>query len=260
MHRDLAAFPTLMNPLPMPVLGPKPPPRGEDLPCDDGEPMETKRHRQQMNLLVDSLDEHWRDRDDVCVEGNMAVYFSETQARNQDFRAPDVFVVLDTVRKERKRWVVWEEEGRTPDLVIELTSESTEAVDRGTKKRVYARLLRVPVYVIYDPFSAALDGFVLGLHGTYEPLALDADGRLPCTQLGLSLGVVPGEFQGTEAPWLRWFDAEGRLVRHHLEHAREAEQHARDAEERAREAERRAVASEARARALEAELAKLEER
>ncbi len=234
----------------MPVLGPKPPPRGEDLPCDDGEPMETKRHRQQMNLLVDSLDEHWRDRDDVCVEGNMAVYFSETQARNQDFRAPDVFVVLDTVRKERKRWVVWEEEGRTPDLVIELTSESTEAVDRGLKKRVYARLLRVPVYVIYDPFSAQLDGFVLGLHGTYEPLARDVHGRLPCAPLGLSLGVVQGEFLGTEAPWLRWFDAEGRLVRHPIEHARVVEQHTR-------EAEQRAVEAEARAAELEAELARL---
>jgi len=161
--------------------------------------METKRHRQQMNLLVDSLADHWRGRDDVCVEGNMAVYFSETQARNNDFRAPDVFVVLDTVKKERKSWVVWEEEGRTPDLVIELTSPSTEAVDRGKKKHVYARLLRVPMYVIYDPFSAALEGWALGSHGSYELVALDADGRLPCPQLGLSLGVRTGTFQETEA-------------------------------------------------------------
>ncbi|MBK7400895.1 MAG: Uma2 family endonuclease [Myxococcales bacterium] len=249
-------------------LGPKPPPRGEDLPYDDGEPMETKRHRQQMNLLVDSLADHWRGRDDVCVEGNMAVYFSETQARNNDFRAPDVFVVLDTVKKERKSWVVWEEEGRTPDLVIELTSPSTEAVDRGKKKHVYARLLRVPMYVIYDPFSAALEGWALGSHGSYELVALDADGRLPCPQLGLSLGVRTGTFQETEAPWLRWF-ADGRVVPHSselvggaqaeravaLQHAEAAELRARDAERRLREVERRAEEAEQRAREAEERVA-----
>lgn len=47
-----------------PSLLPKPPPRGVDLPCDDGEPLETQRHRDQMNLLIDSLGDAWRDRDD----------------------------------------------------------------------------------------------------------------------------------------------------------------------------------------------------
>ena len=34
-------------------------PTEDDLPCDDGEPMETPRHREQMNLLIDSLKVHW---------------------------------------------------------------------------------------------------------------------------------------------------------------------------------------------------------
>jgi Uma2 family endonuclease len=127
------------------------PPRGEDLPFDDGEPLESERHREQMSLLIDSLKDAWRDRRDVYVGGNMAIYFSETQARNNDFRAPDVFVVLDTERRERKGWVVWEEDGRTPDVVIELTSESTEDVDRGKKKTIYARMLHVPFYACCDP-------------------------------------------------------------------------------------------------------------
>ena len=40
----------------------------------------------------------------------MFLYFSKTQAKNNDFRGPDVFVVMNTSRRERKSWVVWEED------------------------------------------------------------------------------------------------------------------------------------------------------
>jgi Uma2 family endonuclease len=192
------------------ALGPKPPLRGEDLPCDDGEPMETERHRRQMELLANSLRDAWRDRHDVYVGANMAVYFSEIQARNQDFRAPDVFVVLDTDDHERRSWVVWEEDGRVPDVVIELVSESTEHVDRGRKKGVYARL-RVPCYVIYDPFSQQLDVYRLDRSGRrYEPVERDERGFAPCEPLGLFFGVVEGMYCGVTAPWLRWIDRDGK--------------------------------------------------
>jgi Uma2 family endonuclease len=84
----------------------RPPPRGEDLPHGDGEPMETQRHVEQMLLLIRTLKDAWRDRSDVFVGGNMFIYFSELQAKRNDFRGPDVFVVMDTVRRERKSWVV----------------------------------------------------------------------------------------------------------------------------------------------------------
>jgi Uma2 family endonuclease len=38
-------------------------------------------------------------------------------------------VVLDVPRRERKSWVVWEEE-KAPDVVIELLSESTAKKDK----------------------------------------------------------------------------------------------------------------------------------
>ena len=84
------------------------------LPYDDGIPMETPRHRFQMNLLIESLDVRWADRDDFYVGGNMFVYFSPDQVRSHDFRGPDLFVVLDVTRRERKSWVVWQE-GKGPD-------------------------------------------------------------------------------------------------------------------------------------------------
>lgn len=251
-----------MNPRSMSVpIGPKPPPRGEDLPYDDGMPMETSRHRAQTDLLVDSLDDEWAERTDVAVEGNMALYFSETQAKRQDFRAPDVFVVLDTVRRERKSWVVWEEEGRTPDLVVELVSESTEHTDRVVKKKIYATLVHVPLYVIYDPFSTQLDVFQLdAVKREYVQLKPDADGRYWLPRLDLFIGVIRGTYRHIEAPWLRWIRRDGTVVPHDNEIRRAAREHARAAEEQARAAEAHARAAEEHARAAEEQARAAEQR
>src|SRR5262245_33364759 len=105
-------------------------PGQDELPCDDGEPMETGFHHAQGTVLIDSLAVAWSDRRDYYVAGNMFVYFSEQQIKRNDFRGPDVFVVLGAERKPRKSWVAWEEGGKLPDVVIEVISESTEHVDR----------------------------------------------------------------------------------------------------------------------------------
>ena len=192
---------------------PTPPPGEDELPCDDGEPMESDRHRKQMNVLIESLDDAWRDRDDVYVGGNMFVYFSELQAKKNDFRGPDVFVVLDTVRRERKSWVVWGENGRTPDVVIELLSPSTEDVDRGEKMRVYSKLLRVTHYYLFDPMSGVLQGYTLDpVAREYVSTLPDESGDVPCPALGLRLGIRRGQLLGVEADWLRWIDKAGQIV------------------------------------------------
>jgi len=175
--------------------------------------METERHRRQMVALIESLDLAWHDRDDFYVGGDMFVYFSSHQVRNNDFRGPDVFVVLDTTRRERKSWVAWEEGGRLPDVVIELTSESTAAVDHGLKKTLYARKLRVPVYVIFDPHSGELEAYLLDYKTrTYHLLPRDADGRVEVEILDLLLGLHPTRTGAVEAPLLRWFDRAGNLL------------------------------------------------
>src|SRR6266516_1439857 len=91
------------------------PPRSDQLIYDDGEPLETARHRQQMEVLIQSLEWAWADRKDFYAGGNMFLYFSETQAKRNDFRGPDFFVVLGTDRRERRAWIVWEEGGKAPD-------------------------------------------------------------------------------------------------------------------------------------------------
>jgi Uma2 family endonuclease len=244
---------------------PTPPPGQDQLPSEDGVPMETNRHRAQMNLLVDTLADHWAERDDFYVGGNMFVYFSELQTKGEYFRGPDVFVVLDTNRrKTRKSWVVWEEGGKLPDVVIELLSDSTRAIDRGEKKRIYERVWKVQAYVLYDPYSHELEGYSRDEAGRFVPIAADASGDLPVACMGLSLGLRPGDLRDEEGPFLRWVDA-GALVESgrelaERERARAEQERARAEQERARAEQERARAEQERARADAAErrLAELE--
>lgn len=225
-------------------LTPKPPPGQDVLPNDDGEPMETSRHRFLMNLLIDSLADAWADRDDFFVGGNMFVYFSELQLKRNDFRGPDVFVVLDVERKERKCWVAWEEGGRLPDVVIELTSESTRRVDHVDKMRTYAKVWRLPAYFIFDPHTAELEGFHLDVdRREYVPIAPDERGDLAVPSLGLRLGVRPGKIFEYEADLLRWIDERGEPLP--------------APKERADQEQARADRAEAEAERLRAELERL---
>lgn len=74
----------------------QPPMPPTDLIFDDGEPMDSDRHRIAMNTLIRSLQQAWDERNDFFVGGNMFIYYSSSQVRNRDFRGPDFFVVLGT--------------------------------------------------------------------------------------------------------------------------------------------------------------------
>ena len=192
---------------------PRRPPSSLELVCDDGEPMESARHRQQMVLLIESLEYAFRERTDFYVGGNMFLYFSETQARHNDFRGPDVFVALDTTRRERRAWVTWEENGKTPDVIIELLSDSTEHIDRGEKMRLYSRVLKVGEYFLFDPFSGVLEGYEIAAPNTgYVRKQPDREGRYGCSQLGLLLGKARSTLWSVEADWLRWLQPDGSVL------------------------------------------------
>ena len=144
--------------------------------------------RNQMNLLIESLDGSRDDPNDFFVGGNMFVYFSETQVRNNDFRGPDVFVVLGRPQCDLKSWVAWEQDWRLPDVVIELLSPTTEKVDRGEKKRIYQDVMRVSRYYLFDPYTLVFEGYALR-NGEYVPIEPNAEGRLECAPLNRQLGI-----------------------------------------------------------------------
>jgi Uma2 family endonuclease len=202
--------------------------------------MDTERHRVQMQLLIESLLPWAMARGDVVVGGNQFVYFSGEQVRGRYFRGPDAYVVTGARRRERKSWVVWEE-GKAPDLVIELLSESTAAFDKGEKRRVYQDQLRVPAYFWFDPFDPEdRAGFVLR-DNRYMPVPRDADGNLPVAVLGLKLALWRGEVGGIATTWLRWADQDGLLplpVELANQRADAADERAKAELERAEKAER----------------------
>ncbi|HEY9622485.1 MAG TPA: Uma2 family endonuclease [Crinalium sp.] len=195
--------------LPAPLI--ELPPTQADLPYDDDEPMESARHTAQMDLLTDALIPWLAQRDDGFVGGNMFVYYSLAQVRNKDFKGPDVFVVLGVPKGERKSWVVWEE-GKAPDVVIELLSDSTAAADKNAKKLIYQNQMRVPEYFWYDPFNPEdWTGFSIQQR-VYQPLVENDRHQLVSGSLGLALQRWQGQYKGIEATWLRWATLEGDIL------------------------------------------------
>ena len=191
-------------------LGVTNPPTHDELPYSDGMPMESNYHVLQMYLLIETLKLHWQERDDVFIGGNMFVYFSAHQSRTSDYRGPDFFVVQGVAHRPRNSWVVWEE-GKGPDLVIELLSPTTAHLDRTDKKLVYQDNLRVPEYFLFDPNNGDFEGFGLR-DGIYEPLVPDAQGRLISEQCQLALVRWDGVYSREHSRWLRWETLDGKLL------------------------------------------------
>lgn len=196
------------------VLDWEPPMPPTDLIFDDGEFLETNRHRLAMNVLIRSMLIALADRDDYFAGGNMFIYYSSAQARNRDFRGPDFFVVLGVDgTADRLGWVVWEENGRYPDVIVELMSPSTAQVDMGVKKDIYEQTFRTPDYFVFDLFDPnSLRGWRLDLSQGYQPLVPNQQGWLWCQQLGLWLGTWSGMIERVNAIWLRFYDQVGHLV------------------------------------------------
>jgi Uma2 family endonuclease len=242
-----------MTPAELEALGIEWPPTEDELPCDDGMPMETQRHALQMQLLIDPLRLFWADRTDTYVGGNMFIYFSLEQVRHQDFRGPDFFAVLGVPKRERKSWVVWQE-GKGPDVVIELLSESTAAQDKGEKKDIYQDRLRVPEYFWFDPFTAEWAGFTFR-NGGYEPLTEDGQGRLTSQCLELALVRWDGVYQDVEARWLRWATLEGTLLPTPQEVATETQRQAAEAQQQVAEAQQQAAEAQRQAAAAQQQAA-----
>ena len=214
----------------------------------DEPPMESTQHYQQLALLVGSLEWHWRERDDFFIGANLTVYYDHQQLRRRTFLGPDFFLVRDTARIPRNSWVVWEEGGRYPDLIIELLSDSTAKVDRTSKKTLYQTVFRTPEYFWFSPITGEFAGFRLAGRW-YEAIPTDARGWRWSEVLGLYLGVEDG--------WLRYFALNGERISspaeaalREMQQAEQAQQQAQQERQRAEQARQQAEQEHQRAERL----------
>jgi Uma2 family endonuclease len=223
--------------------------REVDYPSSDGKPMaETDVHRRNMTDLIETLDVRYAADPMVYVSGNLLIFYERGNKRRHV--SPDVFLVRGVPKRERLNYLLWQE-GRGPDLVIELTSKSTRKEDLTRKMTLYRDTLRVGEYVLFDPYEdylrPSLQGYRL-VGDRYEPMVL-VEGRLPSEVLGLHLG--------REGSQLRLYDPERGQV---LSTPREAAAETEAARQRAADAEAARRRAEAENEALRRELEALRRR
>ena len=177
-------------------------PDATQLESDEPE-MESSQHYTQLMLLVICLEWLWRNKNDYFIGANLTIYYSRQQLKTGDFRGPDFFLVKQTEKRPRKSWVVWEENGKYPNLIIELLSDSTAKVDRNLKKELYQDNFRTPEYFWFDPETMEFMGFRLQ-QNRYEEIQPNQEGRRWSQELELYLGV--------DGEQLRYFTANGERV------------------------------------------------
>lgn len=165
--------------------------------------LESDLHRLQIEILVRLLQWWWRDRLDFYATGNLTIYYSDTQKKSTEFRGPDFFVVKGCEKKERKSWVVKQENGLYPNVIVEILSDSTACTDRGLKKQIYQDTFCTPEYFWFDPVTLEFKGFRL-INKQYQPIEPTPEGKLWSQELELYLGI--------EDKILRFYTTSGELV------------------------------------------------
>ena len=188
-----------------------------------------------------------------------------------DARQPDLLIAFDVkpaVYEANNGYVV-SEQGKPPDFVIEIASESTASIDVGAKRDDYAAL-GILEYWRFDKtgefHGARLAGDRL-VHGAYQPIPIDDLDDAVLQGYSAVLNLILRWEQGQ----LGWYDpvTEQHIATLDTERARADSEHsgriaaearAENERERADGEHQARVAAEARAENAEARIRELEQR
>ena len=210
-----------------------------------------------------SLTAHFGNQETTVILSEIAAGLFASENR-EGIRYPDLLIAFNARPQliiPRNGYLI-PEQGKPPDFVLEVGSDSTGRIDEGLKRQDYARF-RVPEYWRFDPSG----GEFHSTHLAGDRLVGDEYESIPIERTGGAHFRGHSEALNLDLCWedgqLRFWDPVSRLyLNTYLEErdARIAERDARIAERDARLAERDArLAAEARAEAEAARARDLEE-
>ncbi|TAE14906.1 MAG: Uma2 family endonuclease [Bacteroidetes bacterium] len=203
---------------------------------EDETPVDNLFSETQQRVYIDPLyASQWTDRDFMACS-NVAIYYKPKASPV----VPDMFLSFDVTKpkewhdKKNKCYFLWRMK-KAPELVIEIVSNK-EGNENTTKFDIYASI-GVLYYIIHDPYKELyqqeLNVFQL-VNGKYEPYQAEEHCYMPEITLGLRLWE--GIFENASAPYIRWCDKAGTVLRTGAEGIAEEEKRAKEAEERAEQA------------------------
>jgi Domain of unknown function (DUF4351)/Putative restriction endonuclease len=183
------------------------------------DPVENLYHPLQASALREILEVAGLITDDMLIGSNFGICANVNG--KTVVKAPDWFYVANVIPIAsgiiRRSYTPYTE-GDIPTIVMEFLSDTdqTEYSSKSTypygKWFFYEKILKVPIYIIFNHIDAALEVHDL-VNGHYKPREeSDANGRYYLEALDLYLGVWQGEKVGENGNWLRWWDEAGNML------------------------------------------------
>ena len=157
-------------------------------------------HRGEVFAMVGGRRTHGRVVLNLATQLNLQLRGSPCQVFSESMKIeivkdtilyPDLFVTCD------KADLATEMIFRSPTLVIEVLSPSTQAYDRSQKFALYRRLDSLQEYILVDPETRRIDGFRRGADGRWVLNDMSQDEVMDCASVGCKVALAD-IFQGLE--------------------------------------------------------------
>ena len=215
---------------------------------EDDTPVDNLFSEKQQRLLTESIHTSWEPGFPFVAMTNVGVFVSP----NRPAIVPDVLVTTrvapleqDLTRKENRSYFIWNYDGRVPEIVIEVVS-NTKGRELESKFREYEHM-GVTWYAVFDPCHCIQEND-LSIFALAEGKYRRHEGGI-LGETGLRLVVRESKYEGRTSQWLRWQDSEGRLLMTGQEFADAAAQREIAAAQREIAAAQREIAAAQRATA-----------
>ena len=163
-------------------------------PFQDSKMSEGTKHSVVADYFATVLRARYRQQPDVCVGSDLSVFFE--RGNRAALLAPDLMVAFGAAgRGHRLSYKVWEE-GKVPDLALEILSRETWRRDLRVKPNLYRDLGVREFWIldVIDKLPTPIIGRRLG-PGGYVDIEPEPSGAFRSEILGLELVAADDEFR-----------------------------------------------------------------